>query len=338
MTTSPNDPRASLMAMIHGNWVARILYVAAELGLADHLREGGKTADELAPLVNADPGALSRLLRTLCGLGVFQQETGDRFLPTPLGALLDSQSSDSLRAYTLMVNGHESYLSWENLLYSIQTGEAAFEYVFGDQFLNYAGKNAEFSRLFAQAMAEKYKDAILHITQAYDFSSFHRIVDVGGGYGQLLWSILGAHPHIHGVLFDLPKVIEHARSNPQNLSLSARLTLVGGDCFDQLPADGDGYVMKSFINNWNDADAVTVLKNCRQAMGPASKLLIIEPILLPANEPDYGKLMDLMLLVLQKSQERSREELEKILHGAGFSIHSVTKTQSEFSVLEARPN
>jgi ubiquinone/menaquinone biosynthesis C-methylase UbiE len=270
-------------------------------------------------------------------LGVFHEGPDKYFSLTPMGELLSTESPGSLNAYVVMINEKECYQSWGNLLYSIKTGEASFEHVFGEGFLPYAEKYAEFADLFNRAMVEKYRGVVPSILKAYDFSYFKTVVDVGGGYGQLLMEILKRNPNARGILFDLPKVIEGARKNIVNPEVAERIALIAGDCFDQIPKGGDAYVLKSFINNWQDDDAVRVLDNCRRAMNPDSKLIVIEPVLLSANEPDYGKLMDLQLLVLQKSGERTREDFERLLELSGFSIKSLIRTEREFSIIEAVP-
>jgi SAM-dependent methyltransferase len=335
--TAAEENREKLMQMIHGNWVAQCIYVAAKLGIADHLKEGPKSSDELSHIVDAEPRALYRLLRTLSGLGVFHEEPDKRFSLTVMGELLSRESPNSLNAYIVMINEKECYQSWGNLLYSIKTGESSFEHVFGQEFLKYVEKNAEFASVFNRAMVEKYRGVIPSLLKTYDFSGFNTVVDVGGGYGQLLIEILKSNPNTRGILFDLPKVIEGTGENITNSGVAERITLTAGDCFDKIPEGGDGYVLKSFINNWEDDDAVKVLNNCRRAMNPGGKLIVIEPVLLPANEPDYGKLMDLQLLVLQKSRERTKEDFENLLRLSGFSMRSIFRTESEFSIIEAIP-
>jgi SAM-dependent methyltransferase len=335
--TAAEENRGKLMEMIHGNWLAQCIYVAAKLDIADHLKEGPKSSDELSHIVGADPTALYRLLRALAGLGVFHEEPDKRFSLTAMGELLSSESPNSLNAYIVMINEKECYQSWGNLLYSVKTGESSFEHVFGQEFLQYVEKNAEFAGVFNRAMVEKYRGVVPSILKMYDFSGFNTVVDVGGGYGQLLIEILKNNPNARGILFDLPKVVEGARNSISNSGVAERITLIAGDCFDKIPEGGDGYVLKSFINNWEDHDAVKVLNNCRRAMSPDGKLIVIEPVLLPANEPDYGKLMDLQLLVLQKSRERTKEDFENLLGLSGFSMRSIFRTESEFSVIEAVP-
>jgi hypothetical protein len=332
------DNRKRLMEMIHGNWVSQCLYVAAKLGIADYLKDGAKNSTDLARSLDAHPIALYRLLRTLSGLGIFHEEPANMFSLTPLGELLKTESPDSLREYIILINDKECYKSWGYLLYSIKTGESAFKQVFGEDFLDYVNNHSQFSNTFDRAMVQKYKGVIASIIKAYDFSNFNTIVDVGGGYGQLLLEILRKYPHVRGILFDLPHVIEGAKKHVLGFDIANRCTLVAGDCFDEIPKGGDAYVLKSFINNWDERSAVRVLENCRKPASSFSKLIIIEPVLLPPNEPDYGKLMDLQLLVLQKSGERTKEEFEQLLRLSGFIMKSVIPTESEFSIIEAIPD
>ncbi len=332
------DPlRQELLRMIEGNWPAQCLSVACHLGIPEALRGGGRTAAALAEDLGAQERSLGRFLRALTGLGILEQDGEGVYSLTEKGRYLCQDDPRSLAGYAMMVNSAEVQNAWAALGYSVKTGDAAFERIYDSGFLDYAQKDADFGALFNRAMEDKYRGVVPAILQAYDFSRFRTIADLGGGKGQLLLPILAQNFNARGILFELPPVAEAAKAAVAEHPAGTRCRIVGGDCFQAVPRGADLYVMKSFINNWEDAAAVTVLNNCRRAMTGSARLVIIEPVLLPVNEPDPAKMMDLQLMVLQKSGERSQEELESLLTQAGFDVLGMTRSESEFAIIEARP-
>lgn len=330
--------RTQLLAMIHANWATQCISVAARLKIADHLRASPKSADELAAVVDANPKALYRLLRALAGLGIVHEAGNDakaHFKLTTLGELLCADSPESLQSYAALASEKPYYQAWGELFYSIKTGEAGFEQLVGEDFHHYLATHPEFANIFNSGMLQKYQGVIPAIVAAYDFSHFNTVIDIGGGYGQLLHYILQQYPAVHGVLFDLPEAIQQAKPLFPK-TLLTRCTLIAGDAFETIPPGGDVYVLKSFINNWEDADASRILQKLHHVAKPETKLCFIEPLILPANQADDIKLFDLLLLTLHKGHERSASDFKKLCDATGFSLERIIPTSAGFSIIEAK--
>jgi hypothetical protein len=322
-----------------GFWISKAIAVAAELGIADHLTHGSKTIEELAPAVGAHPGALYRLLRSIASVGVFAEEGPGRFTLTPLAALLRSDTSQSWRAAAIMNGEPWVWQPWEALLYSVKTGRPAFDHVFGMEFDAYLAQHHPAADIFQAFMHVATTEEAVAVAPAYDFSSLTTVVDVGGGRGALLGTILQANPHLRGVLFEAPHVIATARPALEAQGVAERCELVAGDFFAALPAGGDAYLLKWILVSWDDERAVAILRNCHRAMRATGKLLVVERIIPSGNEPFYGKLADLNLLVLYNGRHRTEAEYRMLFAQAGFELSRIFPTHSptEFSVIEGVP-
>ena len=328
METNINTEQA-LSQMIVGSWITQAVYVAAELGIADRLAAGPRSADDLARELGAHAGSLYRLLRALGSVGIFSEDDAGRFSATALGRLLGSDVPGSKRSLARM-SGAEFYRSWGDLLHSVATGGAAFDQAFGGPFFGYMSAHPERWRIYDEAMTGIHDSETLPVLEAYDFSSFETVVDVGGGNGSALAAILRQNPRVRGVLFDLPAVVERARDEN---GLGDRLRRVGGDFFVAVPPGGDAYLMRHVIHDWQDDDAVAVLARCREAMTAKSRVLVVETVIPSGNEPCFGKLLDLMMLVVG-GRERTREHYERLFSAAGLRLTRVIPTAHEVSVIE----
>jgi hypothetical protein len=313
--------------------------VAAELGIADHLKDGPKTVDELAQVAGAHPGALYRLLRGIASLGVFAEDVQGRFTLTPLAALLVTDDPQSWRAAAIMNGAPWTWQPWGDLLYSVKTGEPAFDHVFGMEFEAYLAQQRDAAATFQAFMQVATAEEALAVAPVYDFSGLTAVVDVGGGRGALLAAILQANPHLRGILFEAPHVIADAGSVLEAQGVADRCELVAGDFFERLPPGGDIYILKWILVSWEDERALTVLQNCRRAMSANGKLLVVERIIPPGNEPFFGKLADLNLLVLYRGRQRTEAEYRALFARAGFELSRIIPTHSptEFSVIEGVP-
>ncbi|MEM7173525.1 MAG: methyltransferase [Pseudomonadota bacterium] len=332
------DPiRRELMEMIQGGWVAHCLGAACRLALPERLEGGALSLAELAEAVSAQERNLARLMRALAGLGLVRRLEDDRYELSEKGQLLRAEHPLSLRGFALLATSPEIQNAWGGLTFGVQSGEVAFERIYEKSFTDYAGDNPEFGRLVEQALRDKDRGTVAALLTAYDFSPFQTIADLGGGEGHLLLCVLAKNFNARGILFDLPDVAEKAKAAVSEHPTGSRCRVVGGDCFQAVPRGADLYLMKSFLNLWEDAAAVTVLNNCRRAMAPGSRLLIIEPILLPPNRPDPAKLADLQLMVLQKTGLRDWDQIEALLGQAGFEALELYPSDSEFSIIEAQP-
>ena len=321
-----------LSQMIVGAWVTQAIYVASEIGIADFLAAGPRTADELARETGAHSASLYRLLRALASIEIFREEEDGRFALTPLGKLLASDAPGSKRSLARMA-GAEFYRSWGGLLSSVETGGAAFDKVFGKPFFHYMNANPDRWRIYDDAMTGIHDSETIPVLDAYDFTPFRTVVDIGGGNGLALAAILRRHPEMRGILFDLPAVAERAREVVAVCGVYDRLTFVGGDFFDSVPASGDAYLLRHVLHDWDDGKAVSILRNCRDAMDPDGRVLVVETVIPSGNEPCFGKWLDLMMLVVG-GRERTRKQYGRLFSAAGLRLTRVVPTAHEVSVLE----
>ena len=363
---------------------SRAIYIVAKLRLADYLKDGPKSIQDLAEETKTHPDSLYRLLRMLSSIGIFaetknegdeqqQQQQVDqnirRFELTPMASLIQSEAKNSIRNFALMF-GLESFKNAiDDLLYSIQTGENSFKHANGLEMYEYLDRNQKEGQIFNSAMASLTSSVTPLISSMYDFSQFNTIIDIGGGQGVLLSSILKDNAKLYGVLFDLPFAIKSAKklyarqsanSNENvNHDISSRCKLLEGDFFKSIPTTAaDGYIIKNVILNWDDRSAAIILKNCLHAMidktssivsenqdnrkNTTPKLLIIDTIMPEGNEPFIGKFTDILMLALtHKGRIRTEEEFRKLLSSSGFDITGIIRSldpSNPFSIIEATPS
>ena len=327
-------PQAVLMQMITGAWVSQLIYVAARLGIADLLKDGPKSADALAGSTETDAPTLYRVLRALASLGIFAEDENKRFSMTPLATPLQS-GPGSLRAMALHLAERPSWHAWGDLLYSVQTGKTAFPHVNnGQEIFEYYAQHPESSGPFNEAMTNFSEIVIAALIKDYDFSEVKKLVDVGGGHGSLLSAVLKANPDMKGVLCDLSPAAEGARQRLADEGVADRCEVVAGNFFESVPAGGDTYMMKHIIHDWDEERAIAILKNCHRAMTDDGRLLLIEAVIAPGNEPSLGKMMDINMLVLPGGRERTEAEYAELFEKAGFRLTKVTPTESPVSVIE----
>jgi len=329
-------PRLRLDQMICGYWTSQAIYVAAKLGIADLLKDGPRTAHDLAAQTATHEKSLYRLLRALASLGIFAEDDNRRFVLTPDAELLRRDVPGSQWATAVMV-GEDHYRAWAELLYSIRTGANAFERVFERPVFEFLSEHPEKAAIFDQAMVGIHGRETAAILDAYDFSNFAAVTDIGGGNGSVMCGLLGRYPALHGTLFDLPGVIERARKNIEAAGLADRVHLVSGDFFSSVPQGADAYLLRHIIHDWDDALALRILENVRREMREGGRLLVIESVIPPGNEPFFGKLLDLAMLVGPGGQERTAEEYRDLYGKAGFRLARIVPTQSEVSVIEGVP-
>lgn len=325
----------ALLQMLTGYWISKALSVAAELGVADHLREGPRPSDDLATTCGVRAAPLYRLLRALASVGVFSEEEGG-FALTPSAELLCSDTPGSMRALARMY-GAEQFRAWAGLEDSIRTGEPSFGQVFGTSYFEFLESHPRSSEVFNEAMTGWTTQLADAVTTTYDFSGSDQVVDVGGGLGLLLSTILRANPTVAGVLFELPHVAADATPFLEKAGIADRCTTVGGDFFESVPDGGTTYVLAQILHDWDDEHCGVILGNCRQVIPSDGTLLVVEQVLPPANEPSLGKWLDLHMLVLLGGQERTESEYRSLLAAAGFELTRVLPTQSGASIVEAVP-
>ncbi|HTU90876.1 MAG TPA: methyltransferase [Gemmataceae bacterium] len=330
------SPQAVMSRLLTGYWMAQAIHVAAHLGIADLLKDGPQTVAHLAESTGTHARSLYRLLRALASEGVFAEDEQGRFGLTPLGERLRSDIPNSQRWMAIM-NGEEHYRCWGELLYSVQTGQNAFEKLYGQPIFQYLASHPRQARIFDEGMVGVHGAETKAMLDAYDFGGIGTLVDVGGGNGSLLLATLERYPSLRGMVFDRPDVIERARSNIKAAGLENRCTLTGGNFFETVPAGGDSYLMRHIIHDWNDEQCRTILRHCRKAVPPAGKLLLIESVIPPGNEPCFAKLLDLTMLAIPGGMERNEAEYRELLASAGFRLARVVPTTANVDVIECVP-
>lgn len=337
MTAAAPTPGQFLMGAIANAWLAQAISCAAKLRIADLLAEGPRPPEALAAATGTMPGPLRRVLRALAGSGIFAEDAEGRFMLTPLAEPLRSDAAMSLRAYAEMQGAGWVWNSVGAMEHSLRTGEPAFRHLYGMPSFEYQSANPELGRLQVEGLASVGKAQDAAILEARDFRGAGTVVDVAGGQGALLRGILGAAADVRGVLFDLPHVIELARGPFAAAGLLERMAFVAGDFFAGVPEDGDTYILRKVIHDWDDAEAIAILRQCRAAMRPGGRLLVMEMVVPDGNGFSPAKLLDLLMLVYPGGQERSLGEYRALLAAAGFALRTVTATKSPISILEAEP-
>ncbi len=330
-------PPVVMLQMISGFWVSRLIYTAARLGLADEVKDGPKTAEELAAATNTHAPSLYRLLRGLASVGIFAEDGDNRFTMTPLAGTLQSDAPGSMRSFAISELGLDHYQAWGDLMHSITTGETAFEKTYDMKVWDFYARNPENGGFFIDAMNNLTKAENAAVVGSYDFSSTRNLVDVAGGDGSLLIDILKANPSIHCTLFEEAHVLEEAKQKMKAAGQAERCQYISGDFFQSVPPGGDTYILKWILHDWDDERSRKILENCRKAMPENSKLLVIEITIPSGNEPCFGKLVDLNMLVMTGGRERSEKEFRSLLEASGFKITTIVPTKSPKSIIECIP-
>jgi len=326
--------------LLGGYRVSQALYVAATLGLADLLKDGPRGSDELARATGTHAPALYRVLRFLAGVGLFDEVAPRRFALTRLGAGLRTDVPGSVAPLALMLLDEYHWRPWGRLLHSVRTGETAFRHVHGLGLFDYLGRHPDAAAAFHRAMTSNTADSGTAITAAYDFSGIERLVDVGGGHGLLLATVLRAHPALRGVLYDRPEVVAGATATLEAAGVADRCEVVGGDFFAAVPPGGDAYSLRQIIHDWDDPEAVALLANCRRAMRAGGRLLVVERAIAPDYREALPELhLDLEKLVNVGGLQRTDEEYRALFAAAGFRLTKIVPLgdAARYCVYEGAP-
>jgi hypothetical protein len=339
MESTPETPSPvqQIMQVATGYMASSALYVAVALKVADHLASGAKTADDLARATGTQADALYRVLRLLASMGVFHEEGPRRFGLTPAAELLRSDAEGSLRGMALFLPDPLHFRVYANLMDSVRTGRPAAETTLGMPVFEYLAQHPDYSEVFNDAMTALSAPVAGAAIEAYDFSQYRLIVDVAGGHGEVLTSILEACPDTRGVLAEVGHVVEGARRRIARAGLSDRCEAVECDFFKAVPSGGDAYVMKHIIHDWDDARASVILQNIGTAMGSRhGTVILLESVIQSGPGPDLGKSIDIEMLLWPGGRERTAEEFMTLFDGSGFELTKIVPTKSPLSVIEAR--
>jgi hypothetical protein len=325
--------RAEIVKLALGYVVAQALCAAAKLGIADLLAAGLRDIESLAAVTRAHGPSLYRLLRTLCSAGIFVEDEERRFALTALGETLRTDVPGSVRAAVIWIGEPAHYRSCGDVLTSVLTGRPAFEGIFGAPCFDYLRAHPQAARIFNEGMASLAEMENEPIARSYRFPARARVVDVGGGRGGFLVEVLKANPSVRGVLYDRPEVVK----SPQLLEAAGvidRCAVVGGNFFESLPLAAEVYVFKRVLHDWDDDTCVALLRRCRSAMSAGGRVLVIDAVIPPGNDPHPAKIVDLIVLASRTGRERTESEFRALFAAAGLRLSRVLPTPSELSIVE----
>jgi O-methyltransferase domain/Dimerisation domain len=334
ITKGRNPAPPDLFQMTTGYWLSQAIYVAAKLGIADLLKDGPQSCVALATATGADAASLFRLMRALASVGVFSHVRTDCFALSRLAESLQTEVRGSLRAMVITL-GEIHYQACGNLLHSVQTGSPAFNHVYGASLFDYLRQNVDAADAFNQGMANVASMLAYAVLMAYDFARFSSIVDIGGGQGELLETILQFNPDIRGTVFDTDSTIQRATRQRSNNAWARRCSYFTGDFFTSVPPGADAYLLCGVIHDWDDSRAVTILRNCRKAMTKNSRVLLVDMIVPDEASASFSKLLDLNMLVMNGGRERTLAEFCALLTAADYKLTRIVPTMAPQSVIEA---
>ncbi|MFJ3515898.1 methyltransferase [Streptomyces sp. NPDC090131] len=328
-------PSVRVLQLVTSSWMAAAVSAAAELGVADALADGARPVDEIAKAVGAHAPTLHRLLRACADIGLVEERDGAVYVLTDVGEALRSDSPTSMRNFARWTGLAADRNTWVGLADSVRTGEPAFEKVHGQNVWDFMRDRTDVSGVFDDAMTEASRQLIAPVVDAFDFSGAGTVVDVAGGHGALLAAVLAANPDVRGVLYDQPDVVVGAKETFRGLGVDDRAETVGGDFFDSVPAGGDAYLLSNVIHDWDDANSLKILANCRAALGEGGRVLLVEAVMPERTEPSPTvSLMDLNMLVLCGGRQRTEAEFAELFAAAGLRLTRIVRAGLH-SVVEA---
>jgi hypothetical protein len=336
MSAQPAEapPHVQLIQMATACFLSRLVYTAASLGIADHLSSGPKSADDLSEPTGCDARALYRFMRALTNFGILTLGDDGKFALTPLGAALKSDAPGFARSAILTMTGQWSWQAWQEFPYSVQTGKPALDKALGMSLFDHLAQHPDEAARFSETMVTGHGAEPPAIAEAYDFAPFGVVIDVGGATGNMLAHLLARYPQPKGILFDRDHVVKEASELLRNRGVENRVTIQPGSFFESVPSAGDAYILSHVIHDWSEAQCLTILGNCRKAMKPTSKLLLIELVLREGNAPGFGS-SDMVMMAMTGGAERTAEEYRALLARAGLKMTRIIPTTTTASVIEA---
>lgn len=327
----------TVIEMILAHWDGAAIAAAAKFGVADKLESGPKTTKELASVLNLHEDSLYRVLRALAGIGIFHEGENRTFSQTALSDVLRTNAKPSLRYAAASMMDNWQWRSIQGIFATVQNGKTGAANVLSAELFDYLRSHPEEAASFNRCMTDLSSGEAPAVVATYDFSGFEHIVDVAGGAGGLLAAILASAPKLRGTLFDQPAVIEQAKSDGILTTFADRCQLVGGSFFEGVPAGADAYIMKHIIHDWEDELAAKILSNCRRAMRPGGKLLVVDRVIGPPNAPDPKKFFDVAMMLIPGGRERTESEWKALYASAGFRLTKILQTPAPHSVIEGIP-
>lgn len=333
MGQDPPSPRLALLRITGNVLLARCIGIAAELGLADLMP---RPSAELAAATSTNAGALYRMLRYLAANGIFAEDDAGSFSNTPMSEFLRTDARGSLRDAVRLGWQDVVWETFKHLPHAVRTGEPAFNQAFGADFFDHLAAHPQLGARFDAAMALESGPENAAIASAYPFGQSRLVVDVGGGRGGLLAEILNRHPALRGILFDQAHVI----AQPNQASATGRCDLAAGSFFEDVPAGGDVYVLKRILHDWDDDAAIRILRTCARALRGPARVVVVDAVIRPGNDPDPNKALDVGMLAMLRGRERTADDFARIFTAAGLRLTQILPTPppSTLSLIEgARP-
>lgn len=326
-------PEMLLFQSLFGFAATKMVSAAAKLDIADQLANGPKYYIDIAKSIGANQKAVHRLMRALASMGVFAETAPGTYALTPVSQLLRSNVPGSMRDMAVMITSPSHWLPWGKLEDTIKKGISVADEVFGKPLWDYFRDNEEEGRIFNAAMTSFSGMTAAAVAQTYDFNRFSKIVDVGGGHGLLLATLLNSAPVARGVLYDLPQVTKDA--GPLLTGVSDRVEIIGGSFFDSVPEGGDCYVLKHIIHDWDDDRCVQILSNIRKAMRPDARVLVLDA-LMPDDVCEHPAFfMDMNMLAMTPGGcERTRAQFAELFNRSGLRLHGITLTPADVAIVE----
>ena len=327
LTTSyaEESSRAEMLDHFAGAWTTQAITCVAKLDVATHIGDKNVSIQQLAHECNCNEQKLFRIMRMLASKGIFQEFEEGLFGNTKTSQFLRTDHPSSMRQLAIWY-GEEMYQALSSLYEGVKANSTPFEIAYGSSVFAYMKQHPDMQKRFLQSMQEKATIAISSCCEAYDFSQFNTIYDIGGGNGAFIQAITTRHPSVNGTLFELAAVANQLPPSPSYTTLE-------GDFFQEVPSGADCYILKSVLHDWDDEKASQILKNCYQAMEPSATVIIIEPVVKGANRQDYAKQLDILMLAVTGGRERSETEMNQLLENSGFTIETILDTSTEYKMI-----
>lgn len=326
-------PSQRLFQMITGYWVSQLVGTIAELGVVDALAARPRTAAEVAKETETDAAAMSRVLRAAATVGLVRLD-GDRWTTTELGDQLRAGVAGSMRDMAIAQTSTGHWAPWGRFRQAVREGKRQTPAALGCEIFEHYAKSPREGAAFSGAMNDLARLVAGEVVRLVDGKSARRVVDVGGANGTLLAAMVSAHPDVKGVLVDLPHVVDGARAALDAAGVGERCEVVGGDFFRHVP-EGDLFLLKQVLHDWNDEQCTTILRNCASSLRDGGRVVIIEMVIPDDLRPSPAALMDLNMLVMLPGRERTRSEYEVLFASAGLRLERFHETHSPFQVIEA---
>lgn len=338
MTAQPEAAPAlgGIFQILNGAHVAGAVSCLAQLGIPDLVEDVPKSAEELAKQIGAHPQALYRLMRATACVGVLSEGPDGRFSQTPMSSVLRSNATPSLRSLAIMGGREWHARGWSRLEYCVRTGKQALDDLYGAHIFEFLKQHPEEARIFNDTMTELSMIDSPAVADAYNFDGIHSIVDIAGGHGLLLATVLERNKHLKGTLYEMPHVLEGAAGGPLKTVMD-RCALSSGDMFSSVPPGADAYIMKHIIHDWPDDLCLKILKACRKSVNAGGKLLVIDNVIQPGNGFSPGKFLDLQMLIFPSGSERTEKQFRDLFAAAGWKLNRIIPTAAPDSIVEGVP-